>query len=53
MTELAQYVLPWLNLLLIPGVGYVIRLEKRIITLEVQIQLMLKNALVRCGQVGE
>lgn len=37
MTEVAQY-LPWLNVLILPGVAYVVRLERRILLLEVAIQ---------------
>ena len=52
MMEITQF-LPWLNVLLLPGVAYVIRLERRIITMEVQIQLMLSRALGGCAKVGE
>lgn len=47
MMEITHF-LPWLNVLLVPGVAYVIRLERRIITMEVQIQLMLTKAFGDC-----
>lgn len=37
MMEVTQF-LPWLNVLILPGIAYIIRLERRILTLEITIQ---------------
>lgn len=41
MNEVAS-LLPWLNVLILPAIGYIIKLERRILTLEITIQHALK-----------
>lgn len=42
MNEVAT-LLPWLNLLIVPAIGYIIRLERRILTLEITIRHALRR----------